>query len=296
MGETETTFAKAILSRVGSVAAQVGARAILAFESAIPDWAEFVESLGADIELIIVHRPGRAPALNTARRVHLLETPEFNLTRVDQIKMATVLAFSQRLLGEGQTFVALSGLFDHPVDTLMIMRVGEEYEMFQTVAQPRLTEHVKRVVFERVFTIALELATEGREGRPVGALFVIGNHRELAKYTEQNIMNPFRGYAERERNILDGRMRNSVKEFAAIDGAFIIKGNGVIVSAGTTLRPDLPGEELPQGLGARHAAAAAITASTRSLAITVSQSTSAVRLWRRGKMITEIEQAPRPSR
>jgi DNA integrity scanning protein DisA with diadenylate cyclase activity len=212
---------------------------------------------------------------------------------MDQIKMATVIGFSQRVLDGGDTFVALSGVAGDPLDTMVVMRVGKEYELFQSVDQPKLTEHVRRVVFQRVLTIALELANEGREGKSVGAIFVVGNLRELQKYTEQHIINPFHGYLEKQRNILDDRMKNTVKEFAAIDGAFIIKGNGVIVSAGTTLRPDISGTELPQGLGARHASAAAITASTKSIAVTVSESTGAVRLWRRGRMITEIEKAPR---
>ncbi|MFH0981371.1 MAG: metallophosphoesterase [Planctomycetota bacterium] len=43
----------------------------------------------------------------------------------------------------------------------------------------------------------------------------------------------------------------------------------------------------------RHAAAAAITATTRSIALTVSQSTGTVRVWRWGKLITEIEKSTR---
>ena len=92
---------------------------------------------------------------------------------------------------------------------------------------------------------------------------------------------------------MDDSMKETVKEIAKLDGAFIIKGNGVVVSACATLRPALAGEELPQGFGARHAAAAAITASTKSFAITLSESTGDVRVWRRGTMITEIEKAPR---
>ena len=102
----------------------------------------------------------------------------------------------------------------------------------------------------------------------LGALFVIGSWRELQKYCRQNIINPFRGYTEKERNILDDNIRETVKEFCSIDGAFVLKGNGVIVSAGTTLQPNIGGEELPQGLGARHATAAGITATTRSIALT----------------------------
>jgi DNA integrity scanning protein DisA with diadenylate cyclase activity len=173
------------------------------------------------------------------------------------------------------------------------MSVGAEYELFQSVDQPTLTEHIRRVVFERAMTIALELAGEGREGKPVGAIFVIGDTKEVSKYCQQNIMNPFKGYTEKERNILDDRMRETIKEFCSIDGAFVIKGNGVIVSAGTYLRSTVSLEQLPQGLGARHAAAAAVTAVTKSLAITLSESTGTVRVWRLGQLITEIEKASR---
>ncbi len=94
-------------------------------------------------------------------------------------------------------------------------------------------------------------------------------------------------------DIRHSTMDDTVKEIAKLDGAFIIKGNGVIVSACTTLRPAIAGEMLHQGLGARHAAAAAITASTKSIAITISESTGDVRVWRRGTMIMEIDKAPR---
>jgi DNA integrity scanning protein DisA with diadenylate cyclase activity len=144
-----------------------------------------------------------------------------------------------------------------------------------------------------VLRITLELAHEGREGKPVGALFAIGDHREVEKVSQEGRINPFHGYTEKERNILDDSIKETVKEIAKLDGAFIVKGNGVIVSACATLRPAIAGERLPQGLGSRHAAAAAVTASTRSIAITLSESTGDVRVWRRGTMITEIEKAPR---
>jgi len=293
MSSSELHAARAIVTCAGSIARQIDARAVMVYAAALPDLQELLEQVPPPIRLILIHAYGEAPPDPDDERVRHLEVPRVQLTRMDQIKMATVLGFSQRLLDGGDSFVALSGVAGKPVDTVMVMRVGAEYELFQTVGQPKIIEHVRRVVFQRVLSIALELANEGREGKPTGALFVIGSIRELRKYTEQHIINPFRGYLERERNILDDRMRNTVKEFASIDGAFIIKGNGVIVSAGTTLRPDIGGQDLPQGLGARHASAAAITASTRSIAITVSESTGAVRLWRRGRMITEIEKAPR---
>ena len=223
----------------------------------------------------------------------VVRIPEVNLTRMGQIKMAVMFSFSRRFLQPQDRFVFLTGLAQGKLDTLMVMEVGREYEMFQSVDQPPLTEHIRRAVFERVLNLALELAAEGREGKPIGAIFILGDSREVAKNSRQNIINPFKGYPEEERNILDDRMTETIKEFSSIDGAFIIKGTGTIVSAGTYLLPKVISADLPQGLGARHAAAAAITAATHSIALTISESTGTVRIWRQGELITEIEKAKR---
>ena len=47
--------------------------------------------------------------------------------------------------------------------------------------------------------------------------------------------------------------------------------------------------ELPRGLGARHHAAAAITAVTGAIAVTVSESTGSVTIFRGGQIVTEIQ-------
>jgi hypothetical protein len=51
---------------------------------------------------------------------------------------------------------------------------------------------------------------------------------------------------------------------------------------------------LSMGLGTRHAAAAAISKSTRAIAITVSQSSGAVRLFQNGEVVLRIEALQRP--
>jgi len=224
---------------------------------------------------------------------YVVRLPKVSLTRMGLVKMATVISFSQGVLLPDERFVFATGVRDAQLDTIVVMTVGREFELLQTVGQPVLTEHVRRAVFQRVLNLATSLAAEGREGRAVGGLFVIGDTAEVLKASQQMILNPFHGYAEQQRQILNSEISETIKEYSALDGAFVIKGNGVVVSAGTYLRPGVAGEELPQGLGARHAAAAGITASTKSIAITVSQSTGAVRIWRGGKLITEIERAQR---
>ena len=283
----------AMIDAAVQVAKKVKAKAVLIYVDSLDDVGAVAEKVKKVTRLILVARDEKDELRGKEHANKILRVPDLDLTRLAQIKMATLMAFSQRLLSPGEEFVFLVGIKGQTLDTLVTMTVGKEFEIFQTVDQPKLTEHIKRVVFQQVLTIALELAQQGREGKPVGALLVVGDHKEVQKYCQQNIINPFKGYTEKERNILNDVIKETVKEFCTIDGAFVIKGNGVIISAGTTLRPNISGEALPLALGTRHSGAAAITASTRSLAITLSESTGTVRVWRKGQMITEIERAAR---
>lgn len=219
----------------------------------------------------------------------VIELPTLRLPRMGQIKLAVILGIAQKILRNEDVLVCLAGPpHAHRLDTLLLLSVQKEFELF-SVTDELLTEHVQPEIFEQVLNIAIQLAAEGREGKPIGALFVVGDHENVRSYATQLVLNPFKGYNERERNILDPRLTETVKEFSAIDGAFLIRGDGVIEAAGAFLHPGLPHEELPMGLGARHAAAAGITAVTNAIAITVSASTGAVRVFREGRMVIEIE-------
>jgi DNA integrity scanning protein DisA with diadenylate cyclase activity len=208
------------------------------------------------------------------------------------VKLAVLIALTRKLLQPRDTILCLSGPTESgELDTLVVMRPDREFEMFlMPQAGEEMAPGVSGEVLERVITIAAELATEGREGRPVGALFVLGDTAEVSELSRQLVLNPFAGYSSKERNILDPALDETVKEYAAIDGAFLIWDDGVLESAGTYVKTASQAEyTLPQGLGARHQAAAAITAVTKALAVTVSQSTGTVTIFRRGAIVTEIE-------
>ena len=293
--DSDRQVAAEMLRAAADVARSLHARALLAYLDAVVD-VDALRNLDAgQADLILVVRDRTGAQVASALGFHSITVPPVTLTRMGQIKTATLIAFSQRLLETGDQLVFLAGPAHRRLDSIVVMSVGAEWEMFQTVDQPRLTEHIKRAVFERVLRIALELAAEGREGKAVGALFVLGDHHNVDEYCQQIILNPFKGYLEAERNVLDENVRETVKSYATLDGAFILKGNGVIISAGTYLKGLKTGSPLQQGLAARHAAAAGITASTHCIAVTVSQSTGTVRVWRRGQMITEIEKPPHAS-
>lgn len=226
---------------------------------------------------------------------NLLGLPHLQLSRVGRIKMAVMRSLSARMLSVGDKIVCVTGSRGLPtLDTFMILDIGKEYEILSSAEVSNLSTQVRTEVFEELVDIAVELANQGREGKPVGSIFVLGDTEKVMNLSRQMIFNPFHGYPEEERNIIDPRLRDTIKEFSALDGAFIIRDDGVIMASGRHLNATLENEQLPQGLGARHAAAAGITDVTAATAIVISESTGTVRIFRKGKIFMEIEKAASP--
>jgi diadenylate cyclase len=105
------------------------------------------------------------------------------------------------------------------------------------------------------------------------------------------IMNPFKGYDEEERNLISSSLKETVREFSAMDGAFVVANDGTILAAGRYLGAAIDESALPRGLGSRHIAAAGITALTKSVAFVISESSGDVRIFKDGKIIMHIEKA-----
>jgi diadenylate cyclase len=144
-------------------------------------------------------------------------------------------------------------------------------------------------VFVRVLTLATQLADEGREGRPVGALFVLGDSERVLRQSRSLVLNPFQGHLESGRNLLDPALEETLKEFSALDGAFVVRGDGVVLTAGSHLMPfPAAPTRLASGLGTRHAAAG-ISASTDAVAICLSQFTGTVSVYKSGHLVTDIQ-------
>ncbi len=141
--------------------------------------------------------------------------------------------------------------------------------------------------------IALQIGQEGFEGHPIGTILCVGDHNAVMEKSRQLTINPFQGLSEAERNVLDPRIREAIKNFSVLDGAFIMREDGVVLAAGRYLSANDEGVKIPLGLGARHAAAASITASTKCIALVVSQTSGAVRLFKEGSIVLELHQTAR---
>jgi len=207
-----------------------------------------------------------------------------------QIKIAVTKGIALGLFKKGDKIVCLSGVpkFGY-VDSIFVIDVGKEFEILTSEHLTDLTEKVYPEVFGAILNLSIELAAQGREGRKVGTTFVIGDHDRVLQLSRQMIINPFMGYSENERNILNPELKETIKEFSAIDGAFVIREDGTIITAGRHLNAALESKDFPHGLGSRHIAAAGITSITNATAIVLSESTGNVSIFKNGKIFVSIE-------
>lgn len=146
---------------------------------------------------------------------------------------------------------------------------------------------VTREVLRSVIELAIEIAREGREGRKIGTMFVVGDEERVMDFSRPLILDPLQGHAPELKKVDDLNMWETIKELTQLDGAFIVSNDGVVLSATRYLDAHGADIELPLGLGSRHLAAASITMDTDAVAVVVSES-SIVRVLDDGKIIAEI--------
>src|SRR5690606_21185116 len=220
----------------------------------------------------------------------VIQVRSFSNQRLAQLRSAIFVALTRELISFNDRICCVGGIAgSNQFDTVVIVDVEREFQTLLSGHADLLPDDVKPEVLERVLAIAVELAVEGREGKPIGCLFVLGDTAKVDKLIKPLVLNPFYGYKEEDRNILSPFMDETVKEFSSIDGAFIIRGDGVVVSAGSLIQASDSDHVLPSGLGSRHAAAAAVSVATQCISIVVSSSTGQVTLFRRGVMLPLTE-------
>jgi diadenylate cyclase len=142
-------------------------------------------------------------------------------------------------------------------------------------------------VLEQTVSLAVEIAREGREGRKIGTLFVVGDSGEVIKRSKPLILDPLHGHPDESKHIENPDMRETIKELAQLDGAFLISNAGVVLSAARYIEAAPDSLDLPLGLGSRHVEGASISRQTRAVSVVVSES-SMVRMFDDGELVSEI--------
>ena len=248
-------------------------------------------TLRSVLKTILVTRTALEPSEDEREFTETIQVRSFSNQRLAQLRSAMLVALTRGVVKFSDRICCVGGITgSNQFDTLVVVDIEREFQTLLTGSTADLLpEDVKPEVLERVIAVATELAVEGREGRPVGCLFVVGGTEKVQTMTKPLVLNPFYGYKEEERNILNPFMDETVKEFSSIDGAFVIRGDGVVEAAGSLIQATDSTHSLPSGLGSRHAAAAAISVAANCISIVVSSSTGQVTLFRRGVMVPLTE-------
>lgn len=244
--------------------------------------------------------PGKILLVSTAaekderpdrKHLHVFAVPHAGLSRIDRANLGMLLAASNGLLTNDSDVVCVTGPPGERLDCIAVIRPADKFHAIFDGNIESGTARIPPAVILRVISLAIELAAEGREGKAVGTMFVLGDTRQVEKRTRQLVLNPFHGFSRRMRNVLDPGLAETVKEYASLDGAFIVAADGTMLSAGTYLVPETSSDQLASGLGARHQAAASITARTKAMAIVISQSTGKVTIFQNGGSVLALERS-----
>jgi predicted DsbA family dithiol-disulfide isomerase len=164
-------------------------------------------------------------------------------------------------------------------------RIGPLAHLLDEVCSER--RGVNNRTLRRVVNLAVEIAREGREGRKIGTLFVVGDTEAVLKRSRPMILDPLYGHPHESKRIEDPNLRETLKELAQLDGAFVVSDEGVVLSAARYIDAVSNHLELPLGLGSRHVAAASVSSRTDAVAVAVSES-STVRMFDDGELVAEI--------
>jgi len=251
------------------------------------DSKELIEDICANINHTEVIIATSKPPLSTQlhrTNVRLRKTqhpPPAGLDVLDNAEDIILNFFSQGLLDTDDRVVLVIGTNIESIMCFDMSRIGI------TSLRDILKDRVDLKVIEAAFKLGTMVIREGKEGLPAGALFIIGDSNHVVRQTKEVVRNPLEGCQSGELNIQVRDNWNTLKEYSMMDGAMLLDRHGNPIAAGRYVLFD--GDEgyiVDEGLGGRHLAAAAVTASSRAIAMAVS-SEGIIRVYKDGKKVFE---------
>jgi hypothetical protein len=248
----------------------------------LPEYANLVVVLPKDLKI--------KDSSFKKKNIGIIRSWAGNQTRFSRIKYAFLHGVVGRIIDIDSRVVCVLGPWGKShLDTIAVHDLSLSWtEVFPF--DPKSIIHNKS--FTKVLAvvdIALDVGALGREGKPVGTAFVIGDTEHVMRHSHQAVFNPFKGYSKKERLITRSEVVESIKELATLDGAFVVSEDGTVMAAGRHL--DARGILTKQlrGLGSRHRTAAGITRMTSAVAVVVSESTGRVTIFEKGRIISTLD-------
>lgn len=290
----------ALLQAARQLVEGLPADAVLLLTETKLDWNTVLEHLTGCRLLVAAQNEAVATELKQQAGITVLDIQAGPTPTQERMSLALLEAVRAEQLRTGADVVALYNGIDigtdkpEHIDSLSVIHLGEHLEILRAQDLRKLDTQVPLETLRAVVDLATEIGMEGREGHPVGTLFVVGDTRKVLGMCHPQNFNPFRGYSPAERDVRDPRVRDQLKDIAQLDGAIIVRRDGIAVAACMYVDALARGITLSKGLGSRHYAAAAITKVTKAVAVVVSQSTGAVRIFQNGEVVLNIAPFTRP--
>ena len=265
------------------------ADALLVMIDAPTDWETLKEKAGSQPLLVAADTADQlAGAEEFGLPGVLLDMPDAPV--YERLAQALLEAVADEFLAPGASVIAVySGFESRKIDSISFIRLHEHLGRLTARDLQKMETQVPLDTLKTVVDLAVEIGREGREGKPVGTMFVVGDTRRVLAHSHPAGYDPVRGYNRKERNLNDLRNRDAIKEIAQLDGAFVVAKDGT-VEASCRLVDTAPVElTLSKGLGSRHWAGAAISKNSKAIAVVVSESNGTVRIFQNGEVVLRVE-------
>jgi len=223
--------------------------------------------------------------------VEAVRLPLHAVDKYRQIRYVLSVALRSAKISIGDFIVCAVGRDAYPGegDLIVLAEVEPSFEDLVITDLLKLTDGIRPKALEAALTVACKIGRAARRGKRIGTILMLGDSSKVLEGSKQLVPNPFQGHDESTRRLTNPEIHEALVELSKLDGAFVLRGDGFIQSAGVFLATTRVEVELPVGLGARHAAAAAVTARTNATAIVVSATDGNVRVFSDGRIVLRID-------
>ena len=211
--------------------------------------------------------------------------------KYNQVRHVISVVLRSARISIGNLVVCAIGRHVYPEegDFVVLAEVEPDIEDMEVSDLLKLTDGIRPTVLEAAVTIACKIGRAARRGKRLGTIFALGDTLKVLEGSKQLIPNPFHGHDKATRMLTNPDIHDALVELSKLDGAFVVRGDGFIQTAGVFLASTPTETDLPAGLGARHVAAAAVTKRTASTAVVVSATDGNIRVFSGGKLVLHMD-------
>jgi len=254
-------------------------------------FAQHMHRLSDQMRIIAATTNQETLAMLTRAGLEVIRLPLLAANKYNQIRYVISVALRSAQVSIGDFVVCAIGYEVYPEEGTVIVLTDVEpsSEYLAVVDLLKLTDGIRPRILEAAITVACKIGRAARRGKRIGTIFMLGDSLKVIEGSKQLIPNPFHGHDEAMRRLTNPEIHDALVELAKLDGAFVVRGDGFIQSAGTFLTSPPVEINLPVGLGARHAAAAAVTKRTTATAVVVSATDGIVRAFSGGKLVLQMD-------